>query len=196
MPYFTFRLVASQSPSGWWTFRWFVDPEGIQEFHLDVRFDATRVQFVDLDYVSPYVEVTPPDLGSLAAGIIRDVAGVSSIDPPPSGPVDVFFVDFRPCDCDPEPLSFIIEASSNDFVVTLDGGTGVTTLHPASSLSLTEFLFSIPAAVCIPDSHSLLLEAGVLAGMCAVVGRSPRREPKSRGGNHGESGGQKVRPSS
>lgn len=170
VPRVTIRYVAWQGVSGWWYFKLYVDPESVYEFQLDADFDEVRGEFLGFDYVAPYVQTTAPDLGELASGFVRDVAGISSVDPAPPGEVNLFLLDFRVRDCgsNPEPFRFVIFASPNDFVIGQDTLTGDLNLHPAASILPAELSVTIPGCTCISDSHDPSLESLALASVLAA----------------------------
>jgi hypothetical protein len=102
------------------------DPLGAVSYQLDLQWDHTVLQFDSLEFVSPYVQSTPPDLTNVGLGILRDIAGMSSIFPPPLSEADIYkvnFVELNPA----APTGLIQSASSNDFIMSYDSNTGQTT---------------------------------------------------------------------
>lgn len=98
-----------------------IDPLNVESFQLDIKFEPDKVKFKRIEYVSPYVKTTSPDLSKVHLGLIQDIAGSAS--QPPSGEVDIFKVFFeilKPR----EIMVFNTFASDNDFVVGLDPDTG------------------------------------------------------------------------
>jgi hypothetical protein len=104
----------------------FSDPASASGFQLDLQWDPLVLQFDSLSFVSPYVQSTPPDLTNVSSGILRDIAGVSSIFPPPLGDVDIYLVNF--IELNPSAATGLRQfASSNDFIDSYDPSTGNTT---------------------------------------------------------------------
>ncbi|MBL9128510.1 MAG: hypothetical protein JNL97_12725 [Verrucomicrobiales bacterium] len=163
-PLVTTRYIVTRSPSGWWDIRVYVDPYAIESFQLDAAFDASKGAFLGTTFVPPYAESSPPDLTDLPSGFVRDIAGVSTVDPAPLGPVDLFYMNFRipMTGVPPGCFAVIFFASSNDFIVSQDTTTGVLTTHgPASIRSWTAF-------ISVPDTSHLLVEASGLLGILAA----------------------------
>lgn len=124
----------SYNPVTGWSFS--VDPENVQAFQLDIRFDPTRLAFTGIDYVSPYAQTTPPDLGNLSLGWVKNIAGASLTFPPPAGDVDLFtahFTDLNPI-LGAEGIQFTVLAQGDDFLLGIDPTTGLTTRYGASMI--------------------------------------------------------------
>lgn len=157
------RTLSYNSALHRWVFR--IDPMNIASFQIDIGFDPLRAQFVALDYISPFVQTTPPDLTQLAAGLLNDVAG--STVSPVAGDVDIFEVTFQ--DLQPaapiDGVTFSAFASSNDFFNAIDTDNANAPVHiePADIVGTTA---SVPEPI--------------LAGlpMCLMLFR--RRNPPRR----------------
>lgn len=110
------------SRSGWY---YKVDPLFVDSFQLDVQFDPARASFAGITYISPFVEVTPPDLSELSLGFIRRITGQAS-GSVPSGDVDVFalnFTDLHP-ELNPAAAVFTVFGGPDSFIRLLDTDTG------------------------------------------------------------------------
>ena len=160
------KLSAKQLRIWGWCIGFYVDPINTKEFQLDVAFDTTRASYIGIEYVSPYIQTAPPDLSRLGDGLLQDVAGYSSISPPPPGNVDVFMVIFQ--DLQPsQPIpQFTVFASSNDFVIGYDTDTGGQTIFGPSNI--------IPAT-CIPVPSAVLLLGSGLAGLAGFNMRKRKK---------------------
>jgi hypothetical protein len=138
-----------------------IDPTNVQAFQLDIAFDPSKLQFIDVRYLSPYVAVGTPDLSRLAEGLLQDVAGVAQT--PSSGDVDLYEARFRLLDRSAFP-QFTVFASSNDFVDVLDTVTGqIARVAPQDILPCET---KIPE----PSTHGLLI-----TGLAIVAGYDLRR---------------------
>lgn len=142
-----------------------IDPQNVESFQLDIQFDPSLADFLDLNYVSPYVQTTSPDLSMLGSGLLQDVAGTSSIFPPPPGDVDLFIVDFADLNLGlpVKDAKFTVFASSNDYIVGVDPATGVRTVY--SSLDISSLSLSVPFGRLCPDSSSAIVDLGVLSAI-------------------------------
>jgi hypothetical protein len=116
----------------------FSDPLGAVSYQLDLQWDPAVLQFDSLEFVSPYDQSTPPDLTNVGSGILRDIAGMSSIFPPPLGDTDIYkvnFIELNPA----APTGLVQSASSNDFIMSYDSDTGQTTrIEPSQIVGCPE----------------------------------------------------------
>jgi hypothetical protein len=145
---------------------WFVDPVDVQGFKLDIQFNPTQLEFLGIDYISPYVETTPPNFSQLGSGRIFDIAGDSSISPPPPGEVFLFDVRFRALEPG-SPGTFSLFADSNAFIIGYDRDTGQTTKYGSETIDC-------PCDCALPEPGSLsLLGTG---GVVALLGYGWRRK--------------------
>ena len=155
--------------------RWIalVDPVNIETFQLDLSYDPTRMEYIGVQYIYPYISDGPrgPDLNTL--GLVQDIRGRVSIPTPPPGEVDIFGVEFE--DLDPEsdiPSYFTVFASNNDFIRALDVTTGVQVM--ADSTNIVPTTASTHISTVIPEpSTSTLIGIGIL-GMLTFCWRSKR----------------------
>src|SRR5687768_13809018 len=97
----------------WWVV---IDPQSVESFQLDFQFDPSLVSFGELAFESPYIQTSPADFSLLPSGLLQDVAGTSSIFPPPAGHVDIFRVRFETVNPTLPPVlgQFTVFASAND----------------------------------------------------------------------------------
>jgi hypothetical protein len=173
-PFLTCSISYNRT-SGW---SFSIDPQNVESFQLDVRFDPTRALFSGLDYVSPYNQTqgSSPDFSQLGSGLLQDVAGTSSVSPPPSGDVDLFtvrFSDLNPS-LSPALAPFTVFASSNDFIVGVDPSTGQATRYSGSG--------AIPSETCVvPEANT-----GLLIGSCGLGVLAYYRRKKMKRGRQAE----------
>jgi len=150
-----------------------VDPLNVDAFQLDFQFDASGFEFVGLNFIDPYVQTAPPDLSLIGSGLIQDIAGESSISPPPPGDVDIYEVVLRNRPGSSGPPVFTAFASGNDFIRSFDTDTGQSfTIGPDR----------IVAATCVPEPSSATLQViGLVAYgvITRVAGRLRSRSQTS-----------------
>ena len=150
--------TATRAPNG--TITYTVDPLNVESFQLDVAFDPNDMSFQSLSYVSPYVQTTSPDLSQLGSGLLRDVAGTSSISPPPPGDVDIFVVTFMDLRPDPSiPTTLTVFGSSNDYVVALDTETSDSVMFGGDTIQSCADTIPEPATVTLFALGGLILLA-------------------------------------
>jgi hypothetical protein len=100
----------------------------------------------------------------LGSSLLQDVAGISSLFPPPPGDVDFLRVSFA--DLNPSlpvnDVCFTVFASSNDSLVFVDTVSSLRTTYGSPDI--------LPLTRCVPDSSSALVNLGVL-GVVALGSR-------------------------
>jgi hypothetical protein len=170
---FFFLTLHLDCVSGEWYL--YIDPENLGSFQFDVRFDAPHASALGVEFVSPYVQTSPPDVSMLESGLLQDVGGASSVSPPPPGHVDIFRVHFEGLNASlrTEDVHFAAFASDNDFFVVFDTDTGTSTLYGPSDIEPVEL--SVRSGVRCPDSNSSLVNLAVLGGMALSARFMKRR---------------------
>ncbi len=174
---YAYSSALAGTPRGRYFFH--IDPRNLESFQLDIQFDPARVSFLGLEYVDPYIQTpfTSPDLSMLGSGLLQDVAGTSSIYPPPPCDVYVFIVEFDDLNpsLPPEDVPFTVFAGPNDFLVGVDVDTGIRTTYTSTDiLPLTRSLrMGGPGTVVCTDSGSAMVNLGVLSviALSARLGR-------------------------
>jgi PEP-CTERM motif len=146
----------------------YIDPLNVEAFQLDFQFDPSQFSYTGITYVSPYAQTAPPDLSQLSSGLIQNIAGASSISPPPPGDVNIFAVELSSTTLSTAPPVFTAFASGTNFITSFDTSTGLTTTIGASQ---------IMGCSSVPEPSSLTL---LSLGALGLLGCGWRRLPASQ----------------